>query len=108
MKTFKIVGEDLSDGYHTFDELYQHRNVLFLALCAKSGWPCWWKQDGPDWIILFALTPMGQVSYHLPVVFRAAVLQLEIEEKPENVWDGHTSGEVVDRIVQSLSAEVKR
>lgn len=23
----------LSDGYHSFDELYEHRLVLFIALC---------------------------------------------------------------------------
>lgn len=30
-------GKDLvvSDGYHTFDELYDHRIVLYMALCKK-------------------------------------------------------------------------
>ncbi len=32
-------GEDatgkISDGYHTFDELYEHRIILFIALCKK-------------------------------------------------------------------------
>lgn len=36
-KAFKIVGNDLSDGYHTFDELYDHRCLLFLAWMHSDG-----------------------------------------------------------------------
>lgn len=32
-KKFQIEGGDISDGYHTFDELYEHRCLLFIRLC---------------------------------------------------------------------------
>ena len=31
-KTFTIKNGDISDGYHTFDELYEHRIALFITL----------------------------------------------------------------------------
>ena len=37
---------DMSDGYHTFDELYEHRYWLFLALLKQHGPTCVGKQ-GP-------------------------------------------------------------
>lgn len=35
-KTFKIQNNDISDGYHTFDELYEHRVLLYLNLCLHN------------------------------------------------------------------------
>lgn len=32
IKLLPNAGE-VSDGYHTFDELYEHRVALFIALC---------------------------------------------------------------------------
>ena len=29
----EIFTKEISDGHHTFDELYRHRIVLFCALC---------------------------------------------------------------------------
>jgi hypothetical protein len=29
----EVWANDVSDGYHTMDELYQHRYALFCALC---------------------------------------------------------------------------
>lgn len=99
-KTFKIVGEDLSDGYHTFDELYEHRVLLFINLCmqnpdqARIG-----KTDG-EWFVLFLQLPSGQISYHLhtkylPLVTRSIVADLSLE------WDGHTSKDVIHRLTES-------
>lgn len=33
---FDDVGT-ISDGYHTFNDLYDHRHALFLALCRALG-----------------------------------------------------------------------
>ena len=51
-KTFKIVNGDISDGYHTFEELYEHRCALFVALLIKSPDISWYSlkhSDGSDW-----------------------------------------------------------
>jgi hypothetical protein len=50
------VIDDVSDGYHTFAELYQHRFALFLALCRalEMGWKSRLHADGtmyPGWFI---------------------------------------------------------
>ena len=37
-KTLVIMGEEImeaQDGYHSFGELYEHRVILFIALCAS-------------------------------------------------------------------------
>ena len=33
LKNEGISTKDISDGYHTFQELYEHRIILFSALC---------------------------------------------------------------------------
>ena len=43
---------EVSDGYHTFNELYEHRHALFLAL--MKAYPQWsWysgkHHDGSEW-----------------------------------------------------------
>ena len=32
---FDVIGVEASDGYHTFEELYDHRITLFIALCKQ-------------------------------------------------------------------------
>ena len=36
-KIFKIVNGDISDGYHTFDELYKHRCLLWICYVPKPS-----------------------------------------------------------------------
>jgi hypothetical protein len=106
MKTFKIVGEDLSDGFHTFDELYGHRIALYLALCKTSGWPCFWRGDHKTgWFILFMSTPKGQISYHLPGRMFALASRFAIEAPVSYQYDGHTPKDTVERLLMSISDE---
>lgn len=96
-KTFHIQGNDLSDGYHTFDELYEHRNFLFLTLVRCLKLNCYYKMVG-DWVILYADTPNGQISYHLPPKFLENVEAFAKKVKnPE--WDHHSSDDVLDRLI---------
>lgn len=55
----KIVSGDLSDGYHTFDELYEHRVVLYLSLAKASKWPAFYRKDYEEWFCLFLEIPNG-------------------------------------------------
>jgi hypothetical protein len=102
-KTFKIVGADMSDGYHTFDELYAHRHALFLALIKASGWPAFWRPDFEGWVVVYLETPAGQISYHIPSCFLPEVetIAKRIETK---MWDGHTSEDVITRLKKTLEA----
>jgi hypothetical protein len=93
---------EISDGYHTFNELYDHRNLLFINLCMASGWPSAWKRDPstPGWVILKITMALGQVSYHihekhLPL-FEGKIQ--EVTDEMDWFYDGHTSKDVLERL----------
>lgn len=93
----------VSDGYHTFNELYSHRIALFIAL-AKSHSDISWKSlkhaDGSswdDWFIAGMHLPTGDITYHLPEADWDKLDGVEtLRKAPE--WDGHTPVDVVKRI----------
>lgn len=96
-KSFKIVNGDLSDGYHTFDELYEHRIALYLALAREAEWPAFYKLDYEGWFCLFLETPKGQISYHIPNSYLETVKAFA-SVSPEHKWDGHSSEDVLERL----------
>ena len=63
---------EISDGYHTFDELYEHRCVLFIALMRSNPGISWRSQQHADgsmdegWFVAGMELPSGAVTYHLP------------------------------------------
>lgn len=102
----KHTGE-ASDGYHTFNELYDHRRALtaVLATIGSINGDSWKsKQHHPDdkpmfdgYFIVGIELPAGQISYHYSLDFWGqfdAVPEHEYAPK----WDGHTSGDVVERL----------
>ncbi len=97
-----ITGET-SDGYHTFNELYYHRAVLFSVIVAnypERAWKSKKHHDGTMYDGMFIVgidTPDGQATYHYDVdpywdMFKCRVL----DNAPE--WDGHTPSEAIERI----------
>ena len=97
-----ITGET-SDGYHTFNELYYHRAVLFSVIVAnypERAWKSKKHHDGTMYDGMFIVgidTPDGQAAYHYDVdpywdMFKCRVL----DNAPE--WDGHTPSEAIERI----------
>lgn len=94
---------DISDGYHTFDELYAHRQALFIALCAQMPSYCYKTrvnfegESWPGWFILMMEHPtVGQISYHISDEYWDVV---NVEERPKvSAFDGHTSPDVLDRL----------
>lgn len=94
---------DTSDGYHTFNELYRHRAILFSVICNERpevSWKSKRHHDGTMYDGMFIVgidTPEGQATYHYDInpywnLFRVK----ELELAPE--WDGHTPGEAIRRI----------
>ena len=96
---------EVSDGHHTFDELYEHRCTLFIALMkahSSLSWISSRHDDGSEWdgwFIAGIKAPTGDVTYHLPVAMwslacdtGAAILDYGMR------WDGHTAADVVKRI----------
>lgn len=101
---------DISDGYHTFDELYEHRIVNFMAVCSLVSkhtnllvWRSEKHSDGSKydgWFILgIGLVKGEQITYHLPMSkwkACAKIVNATMECAPE--WDGHTSADVLERL----------
>lgn len=98
----------ISDGYHTFGELYEHRITLFIALCKAlsniSNYPVWRSFSHHDgsafkgWFIMgMEFEPGKQISYHLPHnKWDECEFAQTLEKAPE--WDGHTSNDVLERL----------
>lgn len=90
----------VSDGYHTFEELYDHRVLLYIKLAIHCPYPTFWKPHHPGWPVLFIETPSGQISYHFPEKFLPMV-DGNIERNDDYVWDGHTSEDVLNRLMET-------
>ena len=100
----------LSDGFHTFEELYEHRNTLLCAFLLETEAGKAWKSklhhdsssyDG--WFIAGVTLPTGEITYHLPMDYWDLLQVDELEMAPE--WDGHTPTDVVDRIQDYIVQE---
>lgn len=100
----------VSDGYHTFDELYAHRVRLFQVLMNVYKEHAWWSRQHFDgvtwqgWILAGIDTPDGAVTYHLP---ESAIEHLpagtELERGKE--WDGHVAEDVLQRLLTLVGTE---
>lgn len=108
-----VKGEDIkvSDGYHTFDELYDHRITLFIALCRilrkdadhNGIWRSKLHNDGTmyeGWFIMGIGEEAGnQITYHLPIArWHETDFAAELTRAPK--WDGHTPADVLERLKQ--------
>lgn len=96
---------EVSDGYHTFNQLYEHRHALYLVIANSgligSAWKSKKHYDGSSyngWFLLGIETSEGDISYHLPDALweNAKVTELERGKK----WDGHNSQDVVNRLMR--------
>lgn len=98
-----ITPGQISDGYHTFDELYAHRVRLFTCLMRAHENKAWWSRKHHDgsvmdgWIIAGIKTPAGMVTYHLPES-EISNLPAWLELTEGMPWDGHTANDVLERL----------
>lgn len=100
LKYFFEVDEigEISDGSHTFNELYNHRMVLFAVLCNtywEKAWKSWKHHDGTmyeNYFIVGITTDKGQFSYHYEKEHWDRFDVIELETAPE--WDGHTAKDI--------------
>lgn len=105
--TLTIEGstKDVSDGNHTFAELYEHRILLFINLMLLSpnqAWKAKLHHDGTifdESFIAGIQLPQGQITYHLPLEYWTLLNSNKIKTltyAPE--WDGHSSFDVLERL----------
>lgn len=93
----------ISDGYHTFKELYDHRIRLFIELCRAMSYHFHYRifrnKVDKDWMILglYDDTKKGtQITYHLPIKYWKECEQFSKTDNPK--FDGHTSKDVLKRL----------
>lgn len=94
---------EVSDGFHTFDELYRHRSLLFIALMhshRRLSWRAENHSDGTEYEGFFLAgmnLPTGTITYHMKDRYWDLLDGVETYiDAPE--WDGHDSVEVIKRI----------
>lgn len=94
---------DFSDGYHTFNELYHHRAVLFSVICnmfPEKAWKSKLHDTGDMFEGMFIVgieTEQGQATYHYDIEPYWDMFNVkELEKAPK--WDGHTPSDAIGRI----------
>ena len=99
------INGDTSDGYHTFNELYHHRAVLFSVIARdhrELAWKARKHHDGTMYDGMFIVgieTPKGQATYHYDLDPYWEMFDCEEREyAPE--WDGHTPDDAIARIAE--------
>lgn len=99
MRDAGITRKDISDGYHTFGELYYHRMILFSVILNKNAdiaWKARKHHDGTMFegsFICGIETPQGQYTYHYNLEFWDWFKVKELEFAPE--YDGHKPKDIV-------------
>ena len=107
IKTSKINKEvivnkgQISDGHHTFDELYHHRMVLFSLVCKQhkeKAWKSLKHDDGTMYEGFFVVgitTPKGDYTYHYKMEHWDRFDVKILPNAP--LWDGHKPSDI-DRL----------
>lgn len=95
----KVDSDKISDGHHTFKELYDHRMILFSVICnsnKEKAWKSKLHDDGTmfdDYFIVGIETKEGNFTYHYHIDNWDVFSVKELDRAPE--WDGHTSDDIV-------------
>lgn len=104
------VRGNYSDGYHTFNELYEFRKMFNAALFNE-----WHKQNnlfqvhksirhsdgeycfGGGWFIVVAVLPTGQISNHYEIK-DWDLFKIPAKDRAMFEFDGHTPSDVLERL----------
>lgn len=96
----------VSDGDHTFSELYHHRAILTAALFNAYPEMCWKSKQHHDgsmydgYFIVGMDTPHGQATYHYALSYWWMFHVKELDHAPE--YDGHTPEQAIERIAETF------
>lgn len=103
------IGE-VSDGFHTFNGLYEQRMILFAALVKaykNRSWKSYRHEDGEycfggGWFIVGIDTPEGSYTYHYENKYWDMFDCVDLPKAKH--WDGHTEKDVT-RLLSLPSAQ---
>jgi len=104
--------DDVSDGFHTFRQLYYQRMMLFATIVKQNkgrAWKSLRHEDGElcfggGWFIVGIDTPEGSYTYHYEDNYFSLFDCKELERGKH--WDGHTEKDVT-RLLSLPSADVR-
>ncbi len=97
---------EVSDGYHTFAELYNHRCLLWMNLLIAhkdKAFKTHLDDEGSKmegWFIAGMNTQYGQITYHLPDELWPTLNIKEVDCNSD--YDGHDSELVLQRLLRLL------
>lgn len=102
--------DDVSDGFHTFRQLYYQRMMLFATIVKQNkdkAWKSLRHEDGElcfggEWFIVGVDTPEGSYTYHYENNYFSLFDCEELERGKH--WDGHTEKDVT-RLLSLSSAQ---
>ena len=98
----------ISDGSHTFGELYHHRAILSATIFNANRDVAWKSKRHDDgemikgFFIVGIETPEGQFTYHYPLEYWGYFKVKKMNYAP--VWDGHSSDDV-DRLLSLVDSK---
>jgi len=101
-----ISSKDISDGYHTFGELYKNRIILFCTLCNLLPNISWKSKKHfdeendsmfSDSFIAGINTPEGIATYHIKLKYWDLFDVPELEKAPK--YDNYNNEEVLKRFL---------
>ena len=92
--------DDVSDGFHTFRQLYYQRMMLFATIVKQNkdkAWKSLRHEDGElcfggGWFVVGIDTPEGSYTYHYEDNYYSLFDCIELERGKH--WDGHTEKDV--------------
>ena len=102
----EISTKEISDGHHTFGELYRHRIILFCTLCNLFPDISWKsrkhfdEENDPMFegdFIAGINTPDGIASYHIKLKYWDFFHIPEIERAPQ--YDFYSSDDLRERVL---------
>lgn len=96
---------DVSDGFHTFNSLYEQRMILFAALVRAyrdKAWKSYRHEDGEycfggEWFIVGIDTPEGSYTYHYENKYWDMFDCADLPRAKH--WDGHTEADAETRLM---------
>lgn len=101
---------EVSDGFHTFNGLYEQRMILFAALVKAykdKAWKSYRHEDGEwcfggGWFVVGIDTPEGSYTYHYENKYWDMFDCIDLPRAKH--WDGHTEADAETRLM-SLEPE---
>ena len=96
---------DVSDGFHTFNGLYEQRMILFAALVKAYKDKAWksYRHEGGEycfgggWFIVGIDTPEGSYTYHYENKYWDMFDCVDLPRAKH--WDGHTEEDAETRLM---------